>query len=128
MTLISRAWGGRVSDKKLTEASGILNNLFPGDVVLADCGFSIDESVGLFCVSLKIPTFIRGKPSYQHMKWKKQEKLLMSKYMLIGLVHQKYQILQSGALPTEYMYKKAGESHSVIDKIEVICCALTNLS
>ena len=61
ITFISDAWGGRVSDKHLTEQSKILENLLQGDVVLADRGFNTEESVGLYCASLKIPAFTKGK-------------------------------------------------------------------
>ena len=37
---VLEAWGGRVSDKYLTEHCGILQKLLPGDIVLADCGFA----------------------------------------------------------------------------------------
>jgi hypothetical protein len=47
---------------------------------------------------------------------------------VIGLVRRKYQILQSRAMPTEHMAVKPGETMALIDKIGVICCALTNLS
>ena len=40
---ISDDWGGRVSDKHLTETCGLPNNLIPGDTVLADCGFDISD-------------------------------------------------------------------------------------
>ena len=36
VTYFSEPWRGRVSDKPLTEQCGILDNLIPGDVVLAD--------------------------------------------------------------------------------------------
>jgi hypothetical protein len=35
-------YGGCMSDKHLTENCGLLNKLLPGDIVLADRGFSID--------------------------------------------------------------------------------------
>ncbi|KAJ4928298.1 hypothetical protein JOQ06_016090 [Pogonophryne albipinna] len=40
----------------------------------------------------------------------------------------KYQILQSRAVPIEHMLTKPGEALALIDKIGVICCALSNLS
>ena len=56
-----RHGGCRVSDKHLTEHCGILNYLLPGDVVLADRGFDISESVGLMQARLHIPAFTKGK-------------------------------------------------------------------
>ncbi len=46
ISFISRGWGGRVSDKHLTENGGLLTHLQPGDQVLADRGFTVEESVG----------------------------------------------------------------------------------
>ena len=58
---ISKGWGGRTSDKHLTERSGFLDHLNPGDVRLADRGFDVADSVGLYNAELKIPAFTRGK-------------------------------------------------------------------
>ena len=41
ITFISKGWGGRMSDKHLTEECGILEYLLPGDQVLAARGFTI---------------------------------------------------------------------------------------
>jgi len=61
VTFVSEPWGGRVSDKHLTEQCGVLNNLLPGDIVLADRGFDIAESVGVMQAKLHIPAFTKGK-------------------------------------------------------------------
>ena len=45
----------------LTENCGLLKHLLTGDLVLADRGFTVQESVGLYCAQLKIPEFTRGK-------------------------------------------------------------------
>jgi len=58
---ISETWGGRVSDKYLTEHCGILRKLLPGDVVLADRGFDIAESVGTMQARLLL---LKGNHSF----------------------------------------------------------------
>ena len=40
---------GRVSDQHLTENCGISDNLLPGDVVLADRGFTVQDAASLYC-------------------------------------------------------------------------------
>ena len=53
--------GGRTSDKFLTENCGFLDKLLPGDMVMADRGFTINESVGLKQAKLFIQAFTKGK-------------------------------------------------------------------
>ena len=65
ISYVSLAWGGRVSDKFLTEHCGILNNLIPGDIVLADRGFDISDSLGAIQASLSSQ---RERHSYQPWK------------------------------------------------------------
>ena len=50
-----------MSDKYLTDHSGILKKLLPSDVVLVDRGFDIAESVGMMQAKLRIPALTRGK-------------------------------------------------------------------
>lgn len=60
ISYISNGWGGRVSDKYIVENSGYLKHLLPGDVVLADRGFDVADSLALYGATLDIPVFTRG--------------------------------------------------------------------
>ena len=60
ISYISNGWGGRVSDKYIVENSGYLRHLVPGDVVLADRGFDVTDSLALFGATLSIPAFTRS--------------------------------------------------------------------
>ena len=83
ISFVSEAWGGRVSDKFLTENCGFLDKLIPGDMVMADRGFTITESVGLRNAKLVIPAFTKGKSlSLIQWMWSRQEALQMSEFML----------------------------------------------
>jgi hypothetical protein len=61
ISFILSGYGGRASDKMITENCGFLNKLLPGDLVLADRGFDISESVGVMCAEVHIPAFTKGK-------------------------------------------------------------------
>jgi len=70
ISFISQGWGWRTSDKYITENC----NLLPGDVVLADQGFTISESVGFHCATLKTSAFTKGVLPLTHAPLKKHKK------------------------------------------------------
>ena len=122
--------GGRASDKHVTENSGLLRKLLPGDIVLADRGFDIADSVGYYQAKLHIPAFTKGKSqlsAHEVDETRKIANVRIHVERVIGLVRRKYVILQS-ILPIEFLKAKSGETMAPIDKIALVCCALTNLS
>jgi hypothetical protein len=61
VSYISEGWGGKTSDKHITEHCTLLNNIIPCDTALADRGFDISDSIGHHCSRFEIPAFTRGK-------------------------------------------------------------------
>ena len=127
---MSKCWGGRVSDKTITQESGFLQLLDPGDVVLADWSFTIADDVGLFGAKLEIPAFTRGKK--QLTQWEVEYSARLAKVRIhiervIGHLKNKYTILK-GTLPISIVKHEDDNEFAFIDKIVTVCAALTNLS
>ena len=129
VSFVSESWGGRVSDKYITEHSGLLEKLLPGDVVLADRGFDISESVAMMQANLHIPAFTKGKSQLSALEVTETRAIANVRIhveRVIGNVRQKYSILQS-TLPIHYLMKREGEECPVIDRIVRVCCGLCNV-
>ena len=125
---VSEAWGGRSSDKYLTENCGFLEHLLPGDMVMADRGFTIAESVGLKQAKLVIPAFTKGKSQLDPVDVEKTRGIANVRIhveRVIGLLRRKHTILE-GALPTDFLNSANGEV-PMIDRILRVCAALVNL-
>ena len=129
VSFVSVAWGGRVSDKHLTNHCGILNHLLPGDVVLADRGFDISESVGIMQARLHIPSFTKGKDQLSALEVEETRAIANVRIhveRVIGAVRQRYTILK-GTLPIDFIIKRDQEDIPLVDRIIRVCCALNNL-
>ena len=128
VSFISNAWGGRVSDKYITEHCGLLQKLLPGDMVLADRGFDIEDSCGLYCATLRIPCFTKGKPQLSPVDVEATRSVANVRIHVegvIGCVRQKYTILGHGIAPIDYLKSDNGEP-CLLDKIALVSCALVN--
>ena len=126
----SKAWGGRTSDKYLTEKCGLLNNLKAGDLVLADRGFTISESVTLYQAQLAIPAFTKGKNQLDPFDVARTQGIVNVRIHvepIIGLLRQKYTIFKS-TLPLDYLTCSNNAANCpLIDRMIRVCSALTNL-
>ena len=125
ISCISKAWDGRTTDKFLTENCHILSRLLPGDIILADRDFNINENVPLKGAKLEIPAYTKGKTQLSSLEeTRRLANVRIHVERVIGLVQQKCQIL-SGILPIETLY--SDNSTPQINKIATVCCALTNI-
>jgi len=61
ISFISCAFGGRTSDKVVTQRSGFLDMIEYGDLILADRGFLISEEIASRNCFLSIPAFTKGQ-------------------------------------------------------------------
>lgn len=128
ISFVSKGWGGRTSDKHVTENSGFLELLSPGDVVLADRGFYVAESLGLVNARLKIRSFIKGKQQLHSAEVESSRGLAAVRIhveRVIGLVWNKYTILQ-GTIPIT-LCVSTPDGLTPLDKMVKVCCALCNL-
>jgi hypothetical protein len=130
VSFISKGYAGRTSDRYITENSGYLNFLQPGDVILADRGFNVAESVAMKGATLNIPAFTRGKPQLPASDVESTRKIANVRIhveRVIGMVRQRFAILSATTpLPTEYTRSKR-DGPVFIDSIVRVCCALQNV-
>lgn len=84
ISFVSKAVGGRTSDKVITLRSGFLDKLQYGEQVMADRGFQISEELAINRAALVIPAFTKGNLSSQQKMWNRHGKSLMVGYMLRG--------------------------------------------
>ena len=100
----------------------------PGDVVLADRGFDIAESVGFYCAEVKISAFTKGKTQLPGADVESTQRIASVRIhveRVIGLVRNKYTILQS-ILPLYFLTTKDA-GYTTIDKIVTACSTLCNI-
>ena len=128
VSFISEGWGGRTSDKYLTEHSSLLNNLLPGDTILADRGFDIKDTVGLYCSKLEIPAFTKGKKQLDPISVEETRNIANVRIHIervIGNVRKKYSIL-SATQPIDFVISE-NNAETTLDKIVHVACALINM-
>lgn len=75
ISFISEAWGGSVSDKELFLKCGIIDLLEPGDVILADRGFTIKTEVEAKGCKVYTPGFLKDKIQFNIVERKENKKI-----------------------------------------------------
>ena len=126
ISYISKAWGGCTSDKFLTENCEFLDNLFPGDIVMADRGFDIEESATLYCTNVKIPSFNKRKRQLSSLDIEQSQHIAAVRIHVERMIVQNKYSLQ-GTLPLDFLMKKDDSNYCTIDNIVCTACGLVNL-
>ena len=116
-----------MSDVHITENCGIFENLQPGDTILADKGFNIHDSTGMYCAKVKLPPFTKGK------KQLSKKEVDVSRRLSRVRIHVERVIWGCKAevhstLPIKFIMCSETEESSPIDKVVTICCVLCNCS
>lgn len=127
VSFISTGYGGRVSDKFITENSGFVDLLKEGDVILADKGFTIQEMLGLKNVSIKTPAFKKDQKQLSRIQVNESReisKVRIHVERVIGALKVRFQLL-SGPLGTETLNCDENQI-PFIDKLVHVACALHN--
>ena len=124
ISYVSKCVGGRMSDKEIVERSTLINHLLPGDLVIADRGFT---GKNMAIAEVKTPPFTKGKKQLEksEVDWGRElSAVRIHVERVIGVLKQKYTIL-NGVLPINSIAHRSG--HASIDKLVKVCCALVNL-
>ena len=119
-----------MSDKHIVEHSRYLSNLLPGDVVLADQGFDVADSVAMLTATHNIPAFTRGCEQLPPADVEATQKLANVRIRverIIGVVRQRFQTLSAtGVLQKEFISQKTSKG-VIIGSVGRICCAVNNV-
>jgi hypothetical protein len=97
-------------------------------LVRADRGFDIQESVGLFCSTIKIPAFTKGKKQLSGIEVEQTRRIANVRIhveRVIGNIRKKFSIL-GATQPIDFVTVRNGDV-TTLDKIVTICCALVNI-
>jgi len=121
ISFVSQSYEGSISDRKLVEHSGLLEMLEPGDEVMADKGFLIQDLLAPIGVRLNVPPLLQSNsqmPPEDVVVTKKIAQLRVHVERAIGRVKE-FHILQS-VLPSSMS--------DSINEVIFVCCMLTNFS
>ncbi|KAL4233736.1 hypothetical protein ACF0H5_008416 [Mactra antiquata] len=121
VNFVSKAWGGRTTDKHITlESDSLINGLASGETVMADRGFNIGHDLKKKGVKLIIPDF-KGRDRPQISK----QEASRSEYVSKARIHVE-RIIQR--IKTFYHLERVIRLNmqDIVEQIFTVCAYLTN--
>ena len=121
VSFLSRGWSGKASDKEITTRSKFYDFVQNGDMVMADCGFAIEEKLATRGATLKTPAFTKNKKQIPAKDVHNSCKIFNARIhveRVIGRTKQ-FKILNS-IIPIKMV--------DLLDSVMVVICALVNLN
>jgi len=120
ISFISNAWGGRATDRFIVQNSGFLGLIDPGDVILADSGFTIQDDLLFHQATLVIPPPGSGKPQMTRENVIKTRKVANARIHVERAINRmKWFRILSSIVPLTLV--------PVFDDVLIICAALCNI-
>lgn len=122
INFVSKAYGGRASDKVISEQCGILENFEPhSDAVMVDKGFNIESECNQRLITVVQPPFLRKKTQFSEDEAKKTQSIATARVHVERVI----QRIKMFKLLSE---KVDCDLLPYIDYIFRIVCGLVNLS
>lgn len=118
ITIISKPYGGRASDKLIFEQSGLINMMEHSDAIMVDKGFMIDDLCKQKQIAIIRPPFLKNKKQFL------MEEALLNRDIASARVHiermnqrlKTFKILQN-----KFTWAHAHLAHNIIIIIGGIC-------
>ena len=86
ISYISPAYGGSATDRQIIERSDLLKKLEPGDSVMVDKGFDIEDLLACYRVTLNIPTFFKKQNQIAPETLRKDRKISSKRGILRSIL------------------------------------------
>ncbi|XP_056632619.1 uncharacterized protein LOC130442486 [Diorhabda sublineata] len=130
VSYVSKAWEGTATDEEMVANSDFLNYISPGDVVLANRGFLIEDTSEDSSINCVIQVFIKIKDQLHPLDMELTRNVSHVRIhvkKIVGMMKNKFKIVKD-TIPISLIKKGSNpEDRHILDKIVVVCCALMNL-
>jgi hypothetical protein len=120
-SFVSEAFEGLISDNAITVKSGFLDYIEPGDGVMADRGFKIDNLLRAKGGHLVIPPFLKGRPAFS-LEEDNRTRVIAKARIHVERFNQRMKIFKFVKGPIAHHY------YPLISQAVYVCCCLANFS